>query len=135
MASCQTLAVVGMSRDPVKAAGGVPRFLEAKGLTVFPVNPNAGNIEDRRTYSSLMDVEEEIDAVVIFRPSKEVMAVVAEAVARKQQRGDPRIIWMQEGIRNEAAAHFAEKNGLIVVQDRCMAKEYQRLYGDKQKEF
>ncbi len=132
MDSCRVLAVVGMSRDPGKAAGGVPRFLEASGYTVIPINPNAENMEGRKTYLSLLDIEENIDAVVIFRPSGEIPIVVAEAVKRRQRRGDLRVLWMQEGIRNEAAARLAEKHGIRVVQDRCMAKEFHRLYENGQ---
>ncbi|MBW1660312.1 MAG: CoA-binding protein [Deltaproteobacteria bacterium] len=126
--SCRVLAVVGMSRDAGKAAGRVPRYLAARGFTVIPVNPNAETIEGRQGYSRLSEVKENIDAVVIFRPSGEVLPVVGEAVARKKQRGDLRVVWMQEGIRDETAARLAEGQGLIVVQDRCMAKEYRRLY-------
>jgi len=126
--SCRVLAVVGMSRDPGKAAGRVPRYLAMRGFTVIPVNPNAETIEGRQGYSKLSEVTENIDAVVIFRPSEEVWPVVEEAVARKRRRGDLRVVWMQEGIRDEAAARLAEGEGLMVVQDRCMAKEYRRLY-------
>ena len=73
--------MVGMSRDPHKAAGSVPRYLEARGYTIIPVNPNASDIGGRKVYSRFSEVKEEIDAVVIFRPSEKVLPFVEEAVA------------------------------------------------------
>ena len=126
--SCRVLAVVGMSRSPEKAAGSVPRFLRQRGYNIIPVNPNAETIDGLQTYPDLLSVDEEIDAIVIFRPTKNVMEVVKEAVERRKKRGDVRVVWMQEGIRDDEAARLAEEHGITVVQDRCMAKEYRRLF-------
>ncbi len=128
LSTCRVLAVVGMSRYTGKTAGRVPRYLEARGFTVIPVNPNASRMEKRAVYPSLLEVKETIDAVVIFRPSGDVLPVVKEAIERRRKRGDIQVVWMQEGIRNEGAARLAEEHGITVVQDRCMAKEYRRLY-------
>jgi predicted CoA-binding protein len=124
----RVMAVVGMSRDFGKAAGSVPRFLKERGYRIIPVNPNVERLEGVKVYPNLLDVDEEIDAVVIFRPSREVTQVVKDAVARGETRGDVKTIWMQEGIRDDEAARLAEAHGMIVVQDRCMAKEYRRLF-------
>ncbi len=126
--TCRVLAVVGMSRDSGKAAGRVPRYLASRGYAVIPVNPNARHIDGLKAYPSLKEVEKTLDAVVIFRPSREVMKHVREAVARKESRGDLRVVWMQEGIRDDEAARLAEEHGLVVVQDRCMAKEHARFF-------
>jgi len=124
--SVRVLAVVGMSRDFEKAAGGVPRFLKKRGYRIVPVNPNVKELEGLKAYSNLLD----IDAIVIFRPSAEVVSVVKDAVARR----DVKVIWMQEDIRDDDAARLAEAHdGMIVVQDRCMAKEYRRLFESRLK--
>lgn len=124
----RTIAVYGMSTNPEKAAHRVPAFLASKGYTVIPVNPGADMILERRCYHSLQEVEERIDIVEVFRPSAEAGAVVQEALARKKEWGDVAVIWLQEGIQNEAAKTLAEKNGIIFIQDRCMLKEYNRVF-------
>ncbi|GIU71865.1 MAG: CoA-binding protein [Candidatus Nitrosocaldaceae archaeon] len=117
------VAVVGISRDPNKAAHQVPKYLLEHGYDIIPVNPSADQILGRKCYKSLEEVEGEIDIVDIFRPSDQVMPVVKEAIKKK-----PKVIWMQLGIRNDEAAKEAEKHGIKVVQDRCMMEEHMRLY-------
>ena len=121
--SYRNIASVGFSKDPNKWAGFVPRFLISKGYNVIPVNPTASEIDGRKSYPSLTDVPDKVEVVQIFRPSEEVPAIVDQAIARK----DVKVIWMQLGISNREAAEKALKNGLTVVQDRCMYEEYMRL--------
>ena len=128
METSKTLGVVGMSRNIGKAAHNVPRFLMAQGYRVIPINPNAKTVANERAYPSLRDLEDVVDTVVIFRPSEDVMEIVRQAIQRRHEKGDIQTIWMQEGIRDEGAARLAEENGITVVQDRCMAKEYRRLF-------
>jgi hypothetical protein len=66
----------------------------------------------------------------VFRPSEEALSIVQEAIARKKEKGDVAVIWLQEGIRNEEAKMLAEKNGIIFLQDRCMFKEYNRAFSE-----
>jgi predicted CoA-binding protein len=117
------IAVVGASTSHEKAAHIVPAYLQRHGYELRPVNPTADKIFGTRAADSLADVSETVDVVEIFRPSKEVPGIVAEALARD----DVNAIWMQPGIQNDAAAREAEAAGLDVVQDRCMKVEHGQL--------
>ncbi|ADB59907.1 CoA-binding domain protein [Haloterrigena turkmenica DSM 5511] len=119
----ETIAVVGCSSTPGKAAHDVPEYLLERGYDVLPVNPYADEIFDREVYDSLDDVEEAIDVVCIFRPSEEVSGIVDAALERE----DVEVIWTQQGIRDDEAASRAEDDGRRVVQDRCMKVEHRRL--------
>jgi len=120
----KTIAVVGCSANPSKAAHTVPKYLQEHGYKIIPINPTVDEILGVRAYKSLADVKEPIDVVNIFRPGEEALEVV------KQSIGRTRVVWMQEGIINEEAAELGRKNGLIVVMDRCMRKEHQRHFGE-----
>lgn len=123
----KNIATVGFSKDPTKPAHAVPKFLIRKGYNVIPVNPTVDSILGRKSYKSLLEIPEKVEVVQIFRPSKDVPPIVEEAIQRAKTRGDVKVIWMQEGIRNDEAAKRAEEAGLIVIQDKCMYKEYMRL--------
>ena len=123
------VAVYGMSKNPEKAAHRVPAFLISQGFDIVPVNPSADEILDRKCYPTLLAVEGKIDLVNVFRPSEAALEVVRDAVERKQAQGDIAVIWLQEGIVNEDAKKLAEANGIQFVQDRCMLKEYKRVFG------
>lgn len=118
------LAVVGLSRDPAKAARRVPSYLAAKGYEVIPVNPHAERILGRPAHATLDDVEDPVDLVVIFRPSDEAGAFVEQAAARPETPA----IWLQEGIRADDAAAAARKAGRLVVQDLCTYKVHRALF-------
>lgn len=113
----KTIAVVGMSTKGDRPSHDVPRYLQAHGYRIIPVNPNATELLGEKAYPSLLAIPREIhiDTVEIFLRSEDVPPVVEEAI----QIG-ARVVWMQEGIRNDAAAKRAEEAGLKVVQDRCM---------------
>ncbi|KTG09872.1 succinate--CoA ligase [Haloprofundus marisrubri] len=117
------VAVVGASTSHEKAAHIVPAYLQRHGYELVPVNPFAEEIFGERAYDSLADVPESIDIVEIFRPSEEVPEIVEQAMARD----DVKVIWMQQGIRNDEAARTAEAAGLAVVQNRCMKVEHGQL--------
>jgi len=117
------IAVVGLSRDPAKAARRVPSYLAAKGADIIPVNPNADRILGKPARDSLAEVVEPVDMVLVFRPSAEAGAVLRDAVARPE---DP-IAWLQEGIRDDAAAQEARAAGHRVVQDLCIYKVHRAL--------
>lgn len=122
------IAVYGMSKNPEKAAHRVPAFLLSKGYTIIPVNPTADTILKRQCYHDLKEVDVRVDIIEVFRPSEEAFSIVQEAVARKQEKGDIAVVWLQEGIQNEEAKMLAEKSGIIFIQDRCMFKEYNRVF-------
>jgi len=114
----RTIAVVGLSRDPTKAARRVPSYLAAKGYDVIPVNPFATRILGKAAVPSLDDVTDPVDMVLVFRPSAEAGAVIRQA-ARRAERP---VIWLQEDLRNDDAAAEARAQGITVVQDLCIYK-------------
>jgi predicted CoA-binding protein len=121
----ETIAVVGLSRDPVKAARRVPSYMAAKGYEVIPVNPFAERILGKPARASLDDVTEPVDLVLVFRPSDEAGDVVRQAAKRPERP----VIWLQEGIRDDDAAREAREQGLTVVQDLCIYKVHRALAG------
>lgn len=119
----ETIAVVGCSSTPGKAAHEIPRYLQDVGYEVIPVNPNAETVLGEPAYDSLSEVEETVDVVDVFRPSEEVADVVDEVIARE----DVDVVWLQLGIHDDEAVSRAETDGRKVVQDRCMKPEHRRL--------
>ena len=117
------IAVVGISRNPAKAARRVPSYLATRGADIIPVNPHADRIFGRDVKRSLADVEEEVDMVLVFRPSDEARDIIREAMARPERP----VIWLQEGIRSDEAAAEARAAGLTVVQDLCLYKVHRAL--------
>lgn len=120
----RVVAVVGLSPKAERPSNRVASFLKERGYSIIPVNPGIDDVLGEKAYGSLSKIPQEIsiDVVDIFRRSEDVMPIVEEAIER-----GARVIWMQEGIRNEEAAKMAEDAGLEVVMDRCMLKEYRRL--------
>jgi len=122
----KVIAVVGLSKNDGKPSHYVPRYMQEHGYRVIPVNPTADEILGEKCYPNLDEVQEKIDVVNIFRPSQEVLPIVESAI-----RKNAKAVWMQEGVVNKEAAELAEKNGALVVMDRCMMKAHRALYGDK----
>ncbi|MFQ5552495.1 MAG: CoA-binding protein [Thermoplasmata archaeon] len=114
----RTVAVVGLSTHPAKDAHQVPRFVQANGYRIVPVNPFAEEILGEKAYPRLREIPFPIDIVSIFRPSEEVPGIVDEALET-----EAKVIWMQSGIRHDEAAEVARRAGLQVIQDRCMRTE------------
>ena len=121
--SLKNVAVVGMSKNPDKAAHYVPKYLSEQGYNIMPINPTTNEILNKKSYQSVSEVDEPIDIVDVFRPSDQVLPVVEEAINMK-----PKVIWLQEGIHNEEAEELARKQGIKVVFNRCMLAEHQRLF-------
>lgn len=119
------VAVVGISRDPTKAARRVPSYLAAKGYDLVPVNPHAARILGEICHPTLADVLEPVDMVMVFRPSAQAGAVIDEAMTREEEPA----IWLQEGIRADAEATRARERGFLVVQDLCSYKVHRALHG------
>jgi hypothetical protein len=122
----KSIAVIGMSKNSSKAAHNVPAFLIGQGYEVFPINPTADEIAGRTAYKDLMDVPGKIDILNVFRPGEEALKIVEKAIKRKHEKGDIRLIWLQEGITNDRARDLAIANGFEFIQDKCMYKEFMR---------
>jgi predicted CoA-binding protein len=110
----------------VRPSHFVFKYLSERGYRMIPVNPGlAGkDLLGQRAFATLLDITEPVDMVDIFRASEHVPPVVEQALAMQPR---PRVIWMQLGVRNDAAAALAETNGLKVVMNRCPKIEYGRL--------
>jgi uncharacterized protein len=120
--NCHTIAVVGLSANEQKTSNRVAGYLQEQGYRIIPVNPGETQVLGETCYAKLTDVPEKIDVVEIFRKSEDVPSVVDEAI-----KSGAKVIWMQEGIVNEAAAHKARQAGIQVVMDKCMLTEHQLL--------
>ncbi|QCC50802.1 CoA-binding protein [Halapricum salinum] len=120
-----TIAVVGCSTSPGKAAHDIPKYLLEHGYDVIPVNPFADEIFGREAYDSLADVPDEIDIVDVFRPSEEVPGIVDAVLERE----DVETVWLQLDITDDESGERVEESGRTFVQDRCMKVEHQRLRG------
>jgi predicted CoA-binding protein len=120
----KTIAVVGISRNPEKAAHGVPKYLQSQGYKIVPINPKAKKILGEKAYPSLLDIPFEVDIIDVFRPSEETPAVVEIAVKIK-----PKLIWLQLGISNEKAKEIAEKQNIHFVMNKCLKVEHMKITG------
>jgi predicted CoA-binding protein len=125
----RTIAMVGASANEVRPSYFVLKYLLAKGYRVFPINPGLAGKEllRRQVYASLSTVPEPIDMVDVFRNSEAAAQVVDDAIALTPR---PKVVWMQLGVRNDAAAAKAEAAGIRVVMNRCPKIEYGRLSGE-----
>lgn len=118
----KTIAVVGLSDNPLRASHGVSAYMQMQGYRIIPVNPNCDFVLGEKSYASLLDVPEKIDVVNIFRRSEFVPPIVDQAIQLKVPA-----IWMQEGVVHEAAAQKARQAGIFVVMDMCILKEHRNV--------
>ncbi len=115
------IAVVGLSRDPSKAAHSVPASLQAAGFRIIPVNPEASEILGERSFAALSEVPSSVDLVLVFRPARFAPAIAEQAVAI-----GAKALWLQLGLRSAEARTIAERGGLRYVEDRCAEVERAR---------
>jgi len=115
----KNIAVVGLSSQTSRPSYSVSRYMQTVGYRIIPVNPNETEVLGEKAYASLDDVPGPIEIVDIFRRPEFVPDVVDAAIRRKA-----RVIWMQLGVVNEAAAARARAAGLEVVMDRCILVEH-----------
>jgi len=122
-ATVKTIAVVGASSDPSKAAFAIPRYLKSQGFRSIPVNPKGGEILGEQVRTSLADIDVPVDAVDVFRPAEETPDVARQAVAI-----GAKVLWLQEGIHSDEAQRIAEDAGLTFVSNRCMGETHWNLF-------
>jgi predicted CoA-binding protein len=128
----RVVAVVGLSRDPLKYSNLVAKYLQSQGYRIIPVNPTTEEVLNEKSHRSLLEIPPEtaktIEIVDIFRPSADIPPIVDQAIIMKEQYDKPYVIWTQLGIVNEQAAKTAREAGLTVVMNKCMMQEHLRLF-------
>jgi uncharacterized protein len=127
LSTVKRVAVLGMKTEAQadRAAFYVPKYLASAGLEIVPVPvyyPSVKEILGRRVYRRVADVPGPVDLVDVFRRPSDVPAHLDDLVAKR-----PHAVWMQLGIRNDAAAEALAREGILVVQDRCLMVEWRRL--------
>jgi predicted CoA-binding protein len=131
LSNVRTIAMVGASGDWKRPSSFAMKYLQRRGYRVIPVNPGRAGTEilGETVYAALTDVPGNIDMVDIFRAAEAALGIAEEAAALKEEK-QIEVLWMQLGIRNDAAAEVARKAGIEVIMDRCPKIEYARLSGE-----
>ena len=126
LSTAKSIAMVGVSANESRPSYFAFKYLLERRYRMIPVNPGLAGKEllGQRVYANLADIPEPVDMVDIFRTSRYALPIVEEALTLSPR---PQVIWMQLGIRNDAAAKLAEAQGLKVVMNRCPKIEYGRL--------
>ena len=122
--TAKTIAVVGLSSNPLRASNFVGYYLKRHGYRVIPVNPRETEILGETCYPSLRDIPEPVDVVDVFRAPSAVPEIAADAVAIGADT-----LWCQLGVVNLEGARIAEEGGLTVIVDRCIKFEHARYVG------
>lgn len=122
--NCRTIAVVGLSPKPARDSHHVAEYLQQQGYRIVPINPMATEILGERCWPTLSEAAQhlQIDLVDVFRNSADVPPIADEAIAIGAQA-----LWLQLGVRDDAACDRARAAGLRVVQDHCTLVEHRRL--------
>jgi hypothetical protein len=120
----KTVAVVGLSANWWRPSYFAAKYLQEHGYRIVPVNPQYREILHEKCYAGLRDIPFQVDVVDCFRKSEEIPAIADDAIAI-----GAKVLWMQLGVINQAAARKAAAAGLEVVMDRCMKIEHGRLFG------
>jgi uncharacterized protein len=118
-----TIAIVGLSSDPMRPSYGVAEYLQRTGYKIIPVNPNEREVLGERAVQRLEDIREKVDIVDVFRRAEFVPEVAESAIAI-----GAKALWLQEGVIHEEAAKRARDAGLFVVMDRCIFKEHAKRF-------
>jgi predicted CoA-binding protein len=121
----RTIAVLGAHKDPSRPAHYVPRYLFERGYRVLPVNPRFAGEElfGEKVVASLLDLQEPVDILDVFRPGEALMAHLQEILIL-----GPGLVWLQSGIRHPEFEKALEEAGIPVVADRCLMVEHRRLF-------
>ena len=126
LTSSPTIAVLGVHNEPEKAAFYVPEYLHDEGYRIIGVNPMFAGEElfGEKVRTTLAEIGEPIDVVDVFRRPEQIPEHVEDLLAMNPR---PKVVWFQLGVKNEDAAKILEAAGILVVQNRCMLADHQRL--------
>lgn len=118
-----TIAVVGLSPRPARPSYRVAQAMQRYGFRIVPVRPLVDSVLGEKAYATLAKIPFPVDLVDVFRAAEHLPAIVEQCLALHLPS-----IWIQEGIVNETAAQRAQAGGVTVVMDRCILKDYVRLF-------
>lgn len=124
--SARTIAVLGLKDGPAEDSWRVSRYLQEHGYRIVPVSPKLSSALGERAFPALAQVDAPIDLVDVFRASSHIPGHVDEILALSPR---PACVWLQLGVRDDAAARRLETAGITVIQDRCIMVEHRRLLG------
>ena len=122
--TAKTIAIVGLSNNPLRASYFVGYYLKRHGYRVIPVNPREREILGETSYTSLSEVTEHVDIVNVFRAPDALPGIAREAVEIGADA-----LWTQFGVINDEGAQIAEDGGVTVIMDRCLKVEHARYVG------
>ena len=122
----KTIAMVGLSPDPMRPSHFAAIYMLSHGYEVIPVNPRAvgGEILGQRVYAALSEIPKPVDIVDVFRKPAECVPIAEAAIAI-----GAKVIWLQLGVTNDEAMRIAREAGLETVQNRCVKIEHARFFG------
>ena len=121
----KTIAMVGVSKDSTKPSTIVMKYMQKYGYKVIPVNPRAKGekILDEEVFEKITDINEPVDIVDVFRPSKEVFPIAEDTV-----KIGAKVLWLQLGIKDEDAKELVKKNNIEYIENKCTKMEYQKHF-------
>ncbi len=121
----KSIAMVGVSKDPKKTSTIVMKYMQDYGFKIYPVNPSAEGetILGEKVYAKITDINESVDIVDVFRPSKEVYEIARDSV-----KIGAKVLWLQLGIRDENSKKLIEDNKMEYIENKCTKMEYQKHF-------
>ena len=120
----KTIAVVGMSPKPERPSNYVSLYMIQNGYDIIPVNPGHDSIMGKSSYSSLLDIKENIDIVNVFRRSEYVLPIIHDAISIQAKA-----IWLQDGVISEEGEKIAKENEMLFIMDDCLLRRHRQYYG------
>ena len=128
----KSIAMIGVSNDPTKASTIVMKYMQKYGFKVFPVNPKAKGqkILGEEVFSKITEIKEPIDIVDVFRPSNEALEIAKDTV-----KIGAKVLWLQLGIKSDAARSIVEAENIEYIENKCTKMEYQKFFLGKRQAF
>ena len=125
LSKSKTIAMIGVSKDSTKPSTIVMKYMQKYGYKVIPVNPRAKGekILDEKVFEKITDINEPVDIVDVFRPSKEVFSIAEDTV-----KIGAKVLWLQLGIKDEDAKELVKKNNIEYIENKCTKMEYQKHF-------
>ena len=121
----KSIAMIGVSNDPTKASTIVMKYMQKYGYKVYPVNPSAKGqkILGEEVFSKITEIKEPIDIVDVFRPSTEALEIAKDTV-----KIGAKVLWLQLGIKSDAARSIVEAENIEYIENKCTKMEYQKFF-------